>query len=93
VYTQSTYTGRVEIGGMYPGPLSWSVHHNFVREIAKEGGHEPQSSPVWANFSITMECMQENGRCHSVYSVSAHVSGVASVFYGALQSTQSIGIP
>jgi hypothetical protein len=30
--TEYTYRGRVDIGGVTTCPLSWSVHHNVVRD-------------------------------------------------------------
>jgi hypothetical protein len=70
---QRTFKGRVEIGGVYL-PLSWSAHHNFVRDGTgrySERGRACTVPPLsWAYFfSIMMECTPEGRRCHSVYSV------------------------
>ncbi len=32
LHPQSAYWGRVELEGVYPCPLSWSMHLNFVRD-------------------------------------------------------------
>ncbi len=65
---QSTYRVEMKYGECI-GPLSWSVHCNFVRDGKQSGGggrapHPP--SPARADFSIMMDCMPEIGHCHSV---------------------------
>ncbi len=76
---QSTYRGRIEIGGVYCiCPFSWSLHHDFVRDgrYSEKGWactpHPP--SPGWANFSIMMECTPESGLCPSVCTLCAQIA-------------------
>jgi hypothetical protein len=47
-----------------------------IVDIVKGGGRAPPSSPVWANYSIMMECSPESGCCHSVYSVVQNLTQV-----------------
>ncbi len=72
VHATEYYKGRIEIGGVYL-PLSWSVHHNFVRDGTGRYSERARActppSPPWANFSNLMECTPESGHCHSDYSV------------------------
>ncbi len=70
--THRVHTGVEQKQGECICPLSWSVHHNFVRDgrHSKRGWScTPPPSPAWADFSIMMECKPESGHCHSVYSV------------------------
>jgi hypothetical protein len=70
--SQSTYGGRVEIGGVYlPSQLERSPTTLYVMvDKVKGDGRAPPPSPDWANF-VMMECTPESGNCHSVctYSV------------------------
>jgi hypothetical protein len=48
---QSTYRGRVEIGGYWIFPLSWSVHHIFERDGKySERGWAWTPHPHWAGL-------------------------------------------
>jgi hypothetical protein len=71
VFPQSSYRDRGEIGGVYLFPLSWSLHHNFAHDgrYSERGRACTPTITRLGLFTIMMECMPENGHCHSVYSV------------------------
>jgi hypothetical protein len=55
-------------------PLSWSVHcsttlYVMIDIVKGDGCVQPPPPPVWANFTLMVECKPESGRCHSVNSV------------------------
>ncbi len=52
LWPQSTYRGRVEIGGVY-------LPSQRIPQLCTP-------SPGWANFNIMMECTPDSGNCHSV---------------------------
>ncbi len=69
---QSTFKGRVEIGGV--SVLAAGVHTTTfyvkVDILKKVVGVNPSPSPGRANFSIMMGCTPTSGHCHNcVYSV------------------------
>ncbi len=71
--SESTYRGRVEIGGVGCFcPIGWSVHHNVIQYMMLDivnGGWActPTPAPAWANFSIT-KMYATKCPCHSAYS-------------------------
>ncbi len=66
-YTQSTYRGRVDIGGVYLPFQLERIHHNFVPvrdfRYSERGHSHPHQAKL--DFSIMMECTPESGHCES----------------------------
>ncbi len=80
---QSTYRGRVEIGGVSL-PLSWSVQHNFVRDGRYSERSTPHPHQAGLIFPSWWNIRQKSGHCHSVFSVfkKGTQSGELSDFFG-----------
>ncbi len=53
----------------------------MVDRVKGGGRVPPHPSPGWADFTIIMECKQENGHCHAVFLSKEVFNGMAILIF------------